>query len=74
MSPRPHTAEEVYVTGTFDNWSKSEQLEKVGDVFEKKVILADASEKIYYKVRTALLFSFESSSLSVSPVLSYLVN
>jgi hypothetical protein len=47
---RAHAAEEVYVTGTFDNWSKSEQLEKVGNIFEKNVTLSDASEKIYYKV------------------------
>ncbi|KAK0707579.1 hypothetical protein B0H67DRAFT_495174 [Lasiosphaeris hirsuta] len=46
---RPHPAEEVYVTGTFDNWTKSEQLEKVGDIFEKTVKLPEASEKIYYK-------------------------
>ncbi|KAK3394888.1 hypothetical protein B0H63DRAFT_517966 [Podospora didyma] len=45
----PHAAEEVYVTGTFDNWSKSEQLTKVGDVFEKKVTLPETSEKVYYK-------------------------
>ncbi|KAK3383953.1 hypothetical protein B0T24DRAFT_70351 [Lasiosphaeria ovina] len=45
----PHPAEEVYVTGTFDGWSKSEQLAKVGDGFEKKVTLPDSSQKIYYK-------------------------
>ncbi|CAN8105935.1 unnamed protein product [Discula destructiva] len=44
-----HPAEEVYVTGTFDNWSKSEKMAKVGDVFEKSVELPDTSEKIYYK-------------------------
>ncbi|KAK2036931.1 hypothetical protein LZ31DRAFT_560842 [Colletotrichum somersetense] len=44
-----HPAEEVYVTGTFDNWTKSEKLEKVGNLFEKTVTLPDASEKIYYK-------------------------
>ncbi len=47
---RPHAAEEVYVTGTFDGWTKSEQLEKVGDVFQKTVRIPDASEKIWYKV------------------------
>lgn len=45
----PHAAEEVYVTGTFDNWSKSEKMSKVGDHFEKTVTLPDASEKIFYK-------------------------
>ncbi|KAK1976802.1 hypothetical protein LZ30DRAFT_753251 [Colletotrichum cereale] len=44
-----HPAEEVYVTGTFDNWTKSEKLEKVGNLFEKNVTLSDASQKIYYK-------------------------
>lgn len=43
----------MYVTGTFDDWQKTEQLEKVGDHFEKDVVLADASKKIYYKVRRA---------------------
>ncbi|KAK3316680.1 hypothetical protein B0H66DRAFT_604956 [Apodospora peruviana] len=45
----PHAAEEVYVTGTFDNWTKSEQLAKVGDSFEKTVTLPETSDKIYYK-------------------------
>ncbi|KAJ8130969.1 hypothetical protein O1611_g2657 [Lasiodiplodia mahajangana] len=44
----------VYVTGTFDDWKKTEQLEKVGDSFEKKVTLPDASTKIFYKVRRSL--------------------
>jgi hypothetical protein len=48
---RTHPAEEVYVTGTFDNWSKSEKLVKTGDVFTKDVTLPSADEKIYYKVR-----------------------
>ncbi|KAK0615042.1 hypothetical protein B0T17DRAFT_376149 [Bombardia bombarda] len=46
----PHDAQVVYVTGTFDNWSKSEELVKVGDSWEKTVTLPDASGKIYYKV------------------------
>lgn len=44
-----HPASEVYVTGTFDNWSKSEKLIKTGDVFAKDVTLPSAAEKIYYK-------------------------
>ncbi|KAH7149713.1 hypothetical protein B0J13DRAFT_584156 [Dactylonectria estremocensis] len=44
-----HPAEEVYVTGTFDGWTKSVKLQKDGDVFQKSVELKDASEKIYYK-------------------------
>lgn len=47
---RPHAAEEVYVTGTFDDWSKSEKLDKVDDAFERTVTLPDASEPILYKV------------------------
>lgn len=47
---REHPAEEVFVTGTFDDWSKSEKLVKTGDVFLKDVQLANADEKIYYKV------------------------
>ncbi len=38
------------MTGTFDEWSKSVQLDKVGDVFQKTVTIPDASAKIYYKV------------------------
>ncbi|KAH8820993.1 hypothetical protein F5884DRAFT_658374 [Xylogone sp. PMI_703] len=44
-----HPADDVYVTGTFDNWSKSEKLVKNGDIFEKTVDLPKADEKIYYK-------------------------
>jgi len=49
--PRPHPANDVHVTGTFDDWGKTEKLEKVGDVFEKEVTLPSADEKYYYKVR-----------------------
>ncbi|TKA40485.1 hypothetical protein B0A49_13434 [Cryomyces minteri] len=35
--------------GTFDDWAKSEKLERKGDHFEKTVQLAVANEKIYYK-------------------------
>ncbi|KIN06533.1 carbohydrate-binding module family 48 protein [Oidiodendron maius Zn] len=44
-----HPASEVYVTGTFDDWSKSEKLVKMGDYFAKEVTLPRADEKIYYK-------------------------
>lgn len=48
---RPHPeASEVYVTGTFDDWAKTEKLNKVGATFEKEVQLPDASAKILYKV------------------------
>ena len=44
-----HPASEVHVTGTFDDWSKSVQLEKKGSSWEKLVNLPKA-EKVYYKV------------------------
>jgi len=50
-SCRPHAANEVYVTGTFDNWEKKEKLEKVdAGHFEKVVQLSKVDEKILYKV------------------------
>jgi len=47
---RPHPAEEVFVTGTFDNWGKSVKLDKSGEVFKKTVNLPKTGEKILYKV------------------------
>ncbi|KAF4342695.1 5 AMP-activated kinase subunit beta-2 [Fusarium beomiforme] len=44
-----HPADEVYVTGTFDNWTKSVKLEKEGNVFSKTVDLKEPEGKIYYK-------------------------
>lgn len=47
---RPHpNANDVHVTGTFDDWSKSEQLNKVGDTWEKEVDLSEVDKKILYK-------------------------
>ena len=47
---RPHPeANDVHVTGTFDDWGKSVQLNKVGDFWEKDVDLPKADEKILYK-------------------------
>lgn len=45
----PHAAENVIVTGSFDDWNKSVTLDKVGDSFEKTVDLPDSAEKIQYK-------------------------
>jgi len=51
VSYRDHPADEVYVTGTFDDWAKSVKLEKKdGNLHEKLVELPQATEKIYYKV------------------------
>ncbi|KAK8116181.1 hypothetical protein PG984_012683 [Apiospora sp. TS-2023a] len=49
LSFREHPASEVYVTGTFDGWKKTEKLDKVGNHFEKMVKLDDVSQKIDYK-------------------------
>jgi hypothetical protein len=49
--PRDHPADEVYVTGTFDDWAKSVELERKGDHFEKLLDLPQTEEKIFYKVR-----------------------
>ncbi|ETI25140.1 hypothetical protein G647_04512 [Cladophialophora carrionii CBS 160.54] len=42
-------ANDVHVTGTFDDWGKSVQLDKVGDIWQKDVELPKADEKILYK-------------------------
>lgn len=49
----------MYVTGTFDNWTKSVKLDKNGDLFSKSVDLGNATEKIYYKVRRLLFSSIQ---------------
>lgn len=54
------------MTGTFDNWSKSEKMTKAGDAFEKSVELPDTSEKIYYKVGAAVTLSIVSHHLQLS--------
>lgn len=46
---REHAADEVFVTGTFDDWQKTVKLEKVYGVFEKTVELPKAHTQ--YKVR-----------------------
>ncbi|KAM5512742.1 hypothetical protein FOXYSP1_07542 [Fusarium oxysporum f. sp. phaseoli] len=61
-----HPADEVYVTGTFDNWTKSVQLEKEGNVFSKTVDLKEPEGKIYYKVRQRQRASTRNPN-SISP-------
>ena len=39
------------MTGTFDNWCKTEKLAKSGGVFSKTVTIPKTEEKVYYKVR-----------------------
>lgn len=55
---REHPAEEVFVTGTFDSWTKSQKLDRDGDVFSKTVQLEHISDKIYYKVGSLQLSHF----------------
>ncbi len=57
---RPHPANDVHVTGTFDDWGKTEKLEKVGEVWEKQVQLPSANEKYYYKVRARSSFTIRA--------------
>ncbi|PIG87828.1 hypothetical protein AARAC_011354 [Aspergillus arachidicola] len=45
----PHHANEVYVTGTFDDWGKTVRLDRKGDIFEKEVPLPATEEKLHYK-------------------------
>ncbi|KAF5856474.1 hypothetical protein ETB97_007305 [Aspergillus alliaceus] len=45
----PHNANEVFVTGTFDDWGKTVRLDRKGDVFEKDVPLPMTDEKLHYK-------------------------
>ena len=52
---RPYAANEVFVTGTFDDWGKTVKLDRVGDIFSKTVSLP-AKEKIQYKACNSLLF------------------
>ena len=47
---REHPAEEVFVTGTFDNWSRSVKLVKKDLLHESTVALPKTDEKILYKV------------------------
>jgi hypothetical protein len=48
--PRPYNANEVFVTGTFDDWGKTIKLEQKGDVFEKEVHFPVTGDKVHYKV------------------------
>jgi hypothetical protein len=55
----PHPANEVFVTGSFDDWGKTVKLDRNGDVFTKEVQLPSADEKVHYKVGSDLRsFSF----------------
>ncbi|KAL4810400.1 hypothetical protein BDV18DRAFT_130921 [Aspergillus unguis] len=45
----PYPANEVFVTGTFDDWGKTVKLEQKGDLFEKQVHLPVTGEKVHFK-------------------------
>ncbi|PWY92589.1 hypothetical protein BO70DRAFT_391984 [Aspergillus heteromorphus CBS 117.55] len=45
----PYDANEVFVTGTFDDWGKTVRLDRIGDGFEKEVSLPPTDEKVLYK-------------------------
>ncbi|CAG8032377.1 unnamed protein product [Penicillium olsonii] len=45
---RPYNASEVFVTGTFDDWGKTVQLDRVGDTFRKTVTISPV-QKVHYK-------------------------
>lgn len=47
---REHSANEVYVTGTFDDWRKTVKLENEDGIFKKTVELPKTHTQ--YKVRT----------------------
>jgi hypothetical protein len=55
---RPHPGDEVYVTGDFDDWSKSHRLEKVGESLQVTVTFPDDVGKLLYKVSVVLFFCF----------------
>ena len=65
------------MTGTFDDWTKSEKLDKVGEHFEKNVQLSDASKKIYYKVRRSYILagpSYPFRNLPFSQFRNFLIS
>ncbi|KAL3475005.1 hypothetical protein BJX99DRAFT_247791 [Aspergillus californicus] len=45
----PYPANEVFVTGTFDDWGKTIKLDQKGDVFEKEVHLPTTGENVHFK-------------------------
>lgn len=53
---RPYNANEVFVTGTFDDWGKTVRLDRTGDVFEKEVRLPAIGDKVHYKVSSPSSF------------------
>lgn len=67
----PHPANEVFVTGSFDDWGKTVKLDRSGDVFTKEVQLPSADDKVHYKVGSALR-SFPPPSFTAVPYFNYI--
>lgn len=65
-STRDHPADEVYVTGTFDDWGKSVKLEKEDGVFVKQVELP-LGQTISYKVGFSVSFAGDNWETSDKP-------
>ena len=65
-TPREHAANEVLVTGTFDDWQKTVRLEKEHGVFKKTVELPKVHTQ--YKVRRQSKKFIRSCRLEQSPM------
>lgn len=63
---RNRPAQTVVVTGTFDDWTRSQALDRVGDGFEKAVRIDDAADKIHYKVSGVSFY--EQAQCAFGPV------
>ncbi|KAL2364438.1 hypothetical protein RJZ56_002586 [Blastomyces dermatitidis] len=70
------TPNEVYVTGTFDNWARSVKLDRTEDGFRKDVAVPIVGGKLLYKNANALFMRWGSpydvifNSPMISPVAS----
>ncbi|RHZ67547.1 carbohydrate-binding module family 48 protein [Aspergillus thermomutatus] len=58
----PYPANEVFVTGSFDDWGKTVKLDRYGDVFKKEVQLPSADEKVHYKFVVDGIWTTDSSA------------
>lgn len=55
LNSREHSANQVYVTGTFDDWMKTIKLEKEDGVFKKTVELPKTHTQYKVCVRRAIV-------------------
>ena len=49
------------MTGTFDDWSKSQELDKQSNGFFEKTVKLPSKEKVLYKVRVGCLLLLRSA-------------